>query len=915
MGIRSRWALKDNLQILCDLIGWKIDTYKTSDLDKYSVYHGPAGSDIPISLLTLAERADTPQLVLNHVVAIVHLVVFANALDRYKIDLNVSGQTKTQFQDKFQELIQKGEILDFKEKDLEESQLYKDYYFLFYDLLNELDLSSGQKVRVYNYHNDNYGAKFWRLITEYKGGLSRKIEGFLQGEQLQARIRNLSRERYLVDLKNQYTEITLNDEKGLTLNHIYQEPNYSIFKKCLLDEAHKNIAKDKVFVNPKLIHLANNVHSFVLSWLRSSTKLSKLKNAKARILLLYGYPGQGKTSFCKRLVYDLLRAQDFAKPLFMLRLRELSEPIKLKSEVLATISHHLNEEYQLETSKNSLKSSLLILDGLDELLMKNKLQNNDIEDIFRAIVDEVERYKDLKIIITSRYGYLNLERLPANDLLIARLDEFELEQQLNWLKAYQTFYPKVWLTKEKITEIRENGGFIDELIRQPILLHMIASLDQDFVEGVGNRAGVYSALFDQITNPVRWKDAQIKILKGLDTEDLRGTLREAAFHIFQSGEGYIHKTGLEKLPAVLELREKLQKQDSYFREALKMMMVAFYFQERPKSRRLRSDDEDYDYAIEFLHKSLQEYLTAEYIWETVKGELIDKNRKKKYIKESEAEILEFLQEIFGKQPMSLEVANYLVEIIENDKNDEEKQELAKRLEYVIDYGLQKQFVYTFDAEKQDSVMDLSNWIFYGYWTIYAHLKEKIDLFGEGKEERRGSIVSILQFFQYKKTALKPLRLVGADLRVADLRVAYLRDAYLSGAYLSVANLRGADLRVADLSGANLSVANLSGADLRGGDLRGADLSHAYLSGAYLRDADLSGADLNVADLSGAYLRRADLSGADLRGADLSRADLRRADLNGVRNATIKQLASARSLEGARGLPSKWMVKLRKLMGS
>ncbi len=57
-----------------------------------------------------------------------------------------------------------------------------------------------------------------------------------------------------------------------------------------------------------------------------------------------------------------------------------------------------------------------------------------------------------------------------------------------------------------------------------------------------------------------------------------------------------------------------------------------------------------------------------------------------------------------------------------------------------------------------------------------------------------------------------------------------------------------------------------------------------------------------------------LSDADLGTANLFRADLRRADLTNVRELTIEQLRTVKTLYGVRGLDSELMKQVKAQMG-
>jgi len=118
------------------------------------------------------------------------------------------------------------------------------------------------------------------------------------------------------------------------------------------------------------------------------------------------------------------------------------------------------------------------------------------------------------------------------------------------------------------------------------------------------------------------------------------------------------------------------------------------------------------------------------------------------------------------------------------------------------------------------------------------------------------------------------------------------------------DLNSYDKCIIALEGADLSKTNFSHANLRGADLSGAILRGVTLGGANLSKTDLWGADFNgvlggIEDLStigGPQILVFDSYdggiAANLRGADLSETILYGS------NATVEQLAQAKSLRGA-----------------
>lgn len=837
---------------------------------------------------------------LHYTVAMVCSAKFIKALQKYAITPEVEESTFQSFLEDINQLLKRRDTGSFDIDRFWKSELVQDYAERLLALAaDQVDEKQQTRIRVYM---RDYCLLFFKELLSSETTIYNKLLKFLISPLHLAQQERYYRDKYYIDLKHEYTSVTLNDPKGMTLDHVYQEPGFSVFNRCLTERKRRELKdkeNDERFVTATDLKIKQDIHAFTLRWLQRKFVHDDFEHDQSRILLLYGYPGQGKTSFCKRLVHDLLGEEIQEQSLYMLRFGNIERPELLKSEILSTVRDHLNERYKLALVKEDLTSSLLVLDGLDELLMKNNLKTSDVDDIIKSLIYEIKLHSDLRIIVTSRHGYLNHEALKISELLVLSLNEFDQKLQMTWLTSYMKFHPESWLDLEKLTELNNGENYLKELLGQPILLHMIAALEEDITEEVPNRAKVYELLFEQLTDPKKWKERQIDVLDGLEAEDLRLALREIAFKIFIQGKGYIHKSALEKLGEVDRLRKKLEAKGESFREALKIMMVAFYFQEKPKERGDLNSEDNYSYAIEFLHKSLQEYLTAEYIWFTIQEELLTTKNRGHYIIEQDEDILSFLQAIFGFQPLSKEVVQYLIEIIRNDDRENVKRKLVTRLRECMDYCLDRQFVYSFHAERQTKAIDLGIMVFYGFWIIYSNLQEKKEFFNE-----KDPIEKILGF----TSLFKSVRVSNLPFRDLPLEEGFLANRNLIGANLIGANLIGARLVGfkfigADLSGADLSTANLSGANFIRANLIGANLS-----GADLSDADFSGANLIGANLSGANLKRASFIRSNFIGAILSKASLfdanfSYANFNEVKYLSTSQLKLARTIHEAMGIPT------------
>lgn len=514
----------------------------------------------------------------------------------------------------------------------------------------------------------------------------------------------------------------LNNDKNMTLNDIYIEPTFKFLS------SHVKKEKDKYYNQFTTAKDNQSIHNFIYTYLnnKSSCNNEQFQSKNSNIVLILGQPGQGKSSFSKKFMFDYKsKIFDTKEQVFMLRLRDISNSSHLLDNPIDTLAEKLNKI--IGFTPNLEEETILLLDGLDELTMKEQLVSSKIDDFLETLISCLKDYPKLKLIITSRTLYVNLEKLEKrlkDDILTLHLKAFDLEKQKLWLEKYKEFYPYATLTDEILEELHKNEtNHILELISQPILLHMIAELNlsKDDLTNNTNRAKIYDEMFTSIINRKWENDKKHENLKGIEPDDIRELLREIAFAIYKSDFEYIHKSKLEKLPFVKDFYENLEidinKNAEELDGILKGVLISFYFQEVNKNSEDDIDDSN-NYAIEFLHKSLQEYLVAEKIYDEVLR-LINKDRNKYAIKDYK-EVLKIVWELFSSKTISIEIQNYLIEIIRNG-NQEQNIELAKRMASFLGELFEKDFIYQYNLDTDINIMQRSFDVFYGYWTILSNL--------------------------------------------------------------------------------------------------------------------------------------------------------------------------------------------------
>jgi len=605
---------------------------------------------------------------------------------------------------------------DYNEFDL--AKITTNTLKLYFDVIFKEFVAKEDRAKVQKYINNNLKYNYL-LVLKQNSSVLQKYLNHIKSDLGIEKKNNFNKNIYQEKIVNEYFDVVLGDEYGLTLDDLYIEPNFRVHKNCFSGDDKRVKVND---TREKYIDVKDeSIHKFIDDILENRNA-HNLDVKDVDTIFIAGQPGQGKSSFSKRFVYDSINDKTSSdKEIIFIKLKNISEPTDLLNKTLKNI---VKESVTFEI--DNLDDYIIVLDGLDELAMKTGLSLNDID----TICHRLSKVKTTKII-TTRHGYVKLDSLSDDNIVIVELRELNKSQQLDWLGKYKSTYKNLKLSNETINKIhKDKNEYILELINQPILLHMIANMDIENIEDL-NKTKLYSEFFELLIKR-RWeKDAHtLSKVKGVNQENytnaLKNMLAELAFNIFNSDFEYIQKHEFEKLQSVKDLQELLSDLNSNetLKTNLKGVMVSFYFKEVHKDENDDNTQERNEhYAIEFLHKSLMEYMVSTYIYDTLKEEFLETKRKTgKYVIESGKDALEILWKLFHKKEISAEIQQNLVYIIEEDvQNDRDG--LAKRLDEFLPYLVAKDFLY-FSAVEDDNPMQKANNTFYGFWNVLSSLDNK-----------------------------------------------------------------------------------------------------------------------------------------------------------------------------------------------
>ena len=567
-----------------------------------------------------------------------------------------------------------------------------------------------------------------------------------------------------------------------------------------------------------------------------------------QVMFLQGEAGRGKSVFCRMLASRVRDRFANAWVPILIRLREVHE---VKDSLSETLKIQLENEDFVQSDRDWLTDLnirfLLIFDGFDELLLEGR-ESGGLKDFLQQVAKFQESSHHQCLITGRPLALQGIDRqlTRIGNLSRARLEQMTDDQRVQWLAQ--------WGQKFTAAEASAFCDFLaacpDEisnvLAREPLLLYLLGRLHREeketfnaqmFEQAKGLQARIQ--VYDQSIRWVLGKQRQKENIRlaGLETEELREVLQEAALCVVQSGNevaklSMLRQRFTEANNPVSRLFEQAQQETRQGEnKALNNLLTTFY---------LQPGKGDKAGSVEFAHKSFGEFLFAERLSAAFEDWVeLDRRGRPRL---GEQEVAKQIYDLFGYGALTVEIVDYWKALIFSSAESDEIVRFFQRLHRFYKNWCEGFYIDGEPGENlpQSKMMQLRNVdIATGLRQvdIYAGLNVMILLFElhhYGQQHEGVQSHSLLHFH--------PCGIVSensSDSQRLFRITGYSQIVRLSGFVTIVgSHLHDADLSDADLSGVDLSRTNLIGADLSGANLSDADLSGANLSDANLKNVRL-----------------------------------------------------------------------------
>jgi hypothetical protein len=327
--------------------------------------------------------------------------------------------------------------------------------------------------------------------------------------------------------------------------------------------------------------------------------------SQKQFLMVLGAPGAGKSTFLRKIGLESFKGKkgNFkhqAIPV-LLELKKFTESkIDLKALIEAEFTTcGFPKPKQFTESALDQGKLLILLDGLDEVPSAN------VNSVIDAIQDFVDRYDKNRYIASCRTAAYRYNFKRFSDVILSEFDDEQIQQFINnWFRSEEDKQAGTAALCWELLKRDENKA-AKELAHSPILLTFLCLTYDKSQTFANNRSGLYKKALRILLE--EWA-AEKRIMRqaiyeGLSVELEEVLLSEIAYEGFEADRLFVAQSQLvERIKEFLSSNLNAPKQLSG-----EQVLDAIAIQQGILVERVED-------VYSFSHLTLQEYLTARYIY-------------------------------------------------------------------------------------------------------------------------------------------------------------------------------------------------------------------------------------------------------------------------------------------------------------
>jgi hypothetical protein len=345
-------------------------------------------------------------------------------------------------------------------------------------------------------------------------------------------------------------------------------------------------------------------------------------------LLLLGHPGSGKS-----LLTTVLAAHLSARKYSVVRvpLREVDADAGIVTQIeeaIRQVTHIRLDSWAKLSARFKDYPPVVILDGYDELLQASgQVYAGYLREVKAFQKSEAEQGRPVRIIVTSRVTLIDKAKVPEGSTVL-RLLEFDNSRQQAWISVWNganaSYFRDADLEPFRLPDTGSPGAEkILLLAEQPLLLLMLAlydSQDNQLRESVAlDRTRLYDELLRRFIKRERGKDREFidSFSNAEQQKEINADMRRlgvAAIGMYNRRQVHILANQLEVDLKFFDMERSVSVAEGRPMSQADLLLGSFFFVHKSQARRGPEGEAAAELsAFEFLHNTLGEFLTADFV--------------------------------------------------------------------------------------------------------------------------------------------------------------------------------------------------------------------------------------------------------------------------------------------------------------